>query len=264
MRKAFLVGLGVAGLGVTCLAGTAQAQIMAKVGGVPITMQQVEAANPGAATNRQIRQKTLIALINRQALLNEARKEGIEKSKAFQNVLNEARENLEIQLFAKRYFASHPIPEAKIKAEYDKLTKVKPPQEYRLREIVLPNFSAAKSVMADLKSGKNFSMLAAEKSTDKVTAYIGGELGWQLATSLQAPVLKTLKSMKPGQVAGPVSLPHDFVVLQLLGKRETPKPAFDTVRKQIENGLRQREWIKHIIKIRTQQKAHLVVPLTGK
>lgn len=259
MRKTWLVALGIA-----VLSGAAHAQVLAQVGGVSITRAQVIAANPAAKNDARVRNQVLVTLINRQAVLNEARKVGIEKTSDYRRAVREQEENVAINMMAERFAKAHPITDKQIEADYRRIFDKTLPLEYRLREILVESFVSAKEVMEVLRHGKSFSILAAEKSQDQATAALGGETGWQVATRLAAPILKTVKAMKVKEVAGPISTPHGFVVVQLLGKRRTPKPPLDQVKPRIEEAARQQAWIDHIIKLRTEQGAHLIVPLPQK
>ena len=258
MSKALL-----AGLGVMMFTVPAYAQTLAKVGGVPITLQQVIAANPAAKTNKKIRQSTLFGLINRQAVINAADREHLQDSAAYKDLVAQAKTHILINLAAQNYVKAHPIKPAQVKQEYDKIFGKPMPMEYRLRVIQVATYKDAKSALDQIRKGKSFSVVAAEVSEDKGSAQVGGELGWQIATHLAAPVLKTVKTMKVGQVAGPVALSKGFSLIQLLGERQTPKPSFDDVKAKITSEMEQREWIQHIIKMRTEQNAHLVIPISG-
>ena len=72
MRQLLLAAVLVAGL--PC---AAPAQILAQVGGVTIALQEVIAADPAAAKDTAARNKTLLTLINRQAVLNAAERTGV-------------------------------------------------------------------------------------------------------------------------------------------------------------------------------------------
>lgn len=253
-----------AGLGIMMFTLPAYAQTLAKVGGVPVTLQQVIAANPAARSNKTDRQNTLIALINRQAAINEAENLHLENTTAYKNNITEIKDNTLINLDAQRYIKAHPIKPIQIKQEYEKIFGQPMPMEYRLRVIQTATYKDAKVALDQIRHGKSFSVVAAKVSEDKANAQIGGELGWQVATHLAAPILKTVKTMKAGQVAGPVALSKGFSVIQLLGERQLPKPSFNEVKVKIMNGMVQHEWIQHIIKLRSEEHAHLVIPLSGK
>lgn len=261
MRKLIMGGFAVLGLGLA--AQQAQAQVLAQVGGDNITLQQVEAANPNAANDPKLRMETIIALVNRQALLNEAHWKGIDQQADYKKAIASSEQDIAINMLADAYFKEHPVSEKTIKDEYNKLMQQKMPQEYRLREILVPSYDVANKVISDLKAGKDFSILAEQLSIDKVSGQLGGEVGWQPATRLRAQVLKTIESMKQGTVAGPISLPEGYAVIQLLGSRTAPKPTFDELKDKIAQQIRQQEWIQYIIKVRGDQHAHLVATKSG-
>lgn len=258
MRKAALVALVMIGL-----ASAARAQTLAQVGGVSITLQQVVKADPAAKKDAKLRQKVLIALINRQAVLNAARKSGLDSTDAYKDEIDKAKENVIISMMAKKYDESHPVTEKAIKVRYDSLFGKPAPQQYRLREILTDTYKEAHEAMDRIKHGEDFSVVAADVSKDKASAQLGGELGWQFAARLPAPILKAVRRLKTGQVAGPISVPQGDAVIQLLSERKAPKPSLDEVKDRIKDQLRQENWVKHVVKLRSEQNAHLIVPLSG-
>lgn len=258
MRKIALVAVMT-----VAFTGPALAQTLAKVGGVPITLHDVVQANPKAKNDAKLRQRVLVALIDRQAVLNAAHKEGLEKTVSYREALNQAKQNLVINLMAQKYESSHPVTKKQIKDKYDSVFSKKSPKQYRIREIVMTTYKKAKEALDDIRHGEDFSIVAAKESIDQSTAAIGGELGWQFSTRLAAPILKVVKTLKVKQVAGPISIPQGDAVVQLLGVRTAPKPTLDQVRDRIKKALQQQEWVHHVIKLRSEQGAHLIVPLSG-
>lgn len=259
MRTLLIAAAMAAGLPCAALA-----QVLAQVGEVSITLQQVVAADPAAAKDRALRDKVLITLINRQAVLNAAEKAGIKNTTEYKRALKQAGENIAIQAMARQFTASHPVTDKDIAQAYQKLVKALAPEQYRLREITTDSYQAAEAAIAEIKGGKSFSIIAAEKSQDAQTAAIGGETGWLAAPQLLAPILTAMQSLKVEEVTGPVAVPKGFVVLQLLGKRPTPQPALDQIKPQLTTAVQQQQWDQYVIKLRSEQGAHLVVPLPGK
>jgi peptidyl-prolyl cis-trans isomerase C len=238
------------------------AQALARVGGVSITLEQVIAADPAAKTDPVARQKALIALIDRQAVINEARNSGLAKSSIYKAAVAEADQNLLINLSAQKYIQDHPISDQMISETYKAVFDKPAPVEYRFRQIIVDSYSSAKTVLTDLKDGQDFSILAGTMSKD-ASADLGGEVGWQLAARLPAPILKVIKNLKVSEVAGPISIPQGYTVIQLLATRGAPKPTLDQVKGQLTNALEQQEWVNEIIKLRKAQGAQLIVPLSG-
>jgi len=248
---------------VAALSGSARAQTLASVGGVPITLADVLAANPAAKNDTALRKQVLLSLINRQAVLNEAERLGLAKTEEYSRALEQDQENLLIHMMFEQFVDAHPVSEPELEAAYRRSFDRPLPDEYRLREILVTSFPAAREIIKALKGGESFSMLAAEKSEDTATAPIGGETGWQAATKLQAAIFEAVKTMKVGEIAGPILLPQGYAVVQLLGRRPSTKPTLDQVREQLAEAILQRTWIENMIKLRTEQDAHLIVTLPG-
>jgi peptidyl-prolyl cis-trans isomerase C len=259
MRQLLLAAIMIAFLPCAALA-----QVLAQVGGVSITLQEVVAADPAAAKDTAARSKTLLTLINRQAVLNAADRTGVKNTAEYKRAVKQAGENTAIQLMARNFIASHPITDQELKDAYQKGVDAPAPEQFRLRQIITESYTAAQAAIDEIKGGKSFSIVAAEKSQDPQSAALGGEVGWVAATQLLAPILKAVQPLKVGEVTGPISVPKGFVVLQLLGRRPTPKPSLDQIKPQLTNALQQQQWDKYVIKLRTEQGAHLVVPLPEK
>jgi peptidyl-prolyl cis-trans isomerase C len=257
MRKLLLLVIAAIGF-----AEPAAAQTLAKVGGVPITLQQVVAADPAAANDPAARNKVLVVLVNRQAALNEAKSSGIDQTPDYKRALAQAEQNILLSVMANNFIAAHPISDQQVATTYNEIFNKPAPEQYRFRQIVVSSYSAAQSVITDIKNGQDFSILAATMSEDQ-SAEVGGEVGWRLASQLPAPILVAMKTLKPEEVAGPISFSQGYVVIQLLGMRPAPKPALDQVKPQIVNALQQQEWISQVVKWRAAQGAQLIVPLSG-
>lgn len=257
-------GFPFAAMVMVALPAIGHAQVIAQVGGASITRQDVVAANPAAAKNQAERNKTLLTLINRQAVLNAAAKSGIEKSPEYTKAMKQASANLAIQMVAQQFSESHPVSDQDVEAKYKQLFAKPLPEQYRLREVTTASYADAEAVIAEIKAGKSFSMVAAEKSQDLQTGPLGGETGWLAAPQLLAPILKAVEKTKVGDVTGPIAVPNGYVVLQLLGKRETPKPDLAQIKPQLIAAIREEAWNKYVLELRTQQGARLIVPLPEK
>jgi len=249
-------------LAMASFCGTAHAQVLAKVGGVPVTFQEVVAADPAAEKDVTKRNEVLVALINRQAVLNDAKREGLMESSTYNAAVDQAKESIAINLMAKNYSAAHPVSDQQVAATYNQIFSKPAPAQYRIRQILVASFGTAQSVVADLKNGQDFSNLAATISEDQ-SAAVGGEIGWQLATQLPAPIFEVLKTLKPGEVAGPISLPQGYVVIQLMAIRTAPKPPLAQVKGEISDDIAKQNWINYVIQLRAAQGAQLIVPISG-
>jgi peptidyl-prolyl cis-trans isomerase C len=226
--------------------GAAQAQDVLRVNGQAITLEQVEAVNPAAASNAQVRQQVAEQLAQQQLLAETVKN----VQPAVQARIAAGQENLRLQalaqLAADQFLQSHPVTDAQVQTEYDKTLAALPPRQFWLRWMVVKTPEEAKAALDALRTGKKgFAALAVEQSIGQ-NAELGGALGWQTEQTLPAAVLGVVRKLKPGQVAGPIALDSGYAIVQLLAERETPKPTLDALRPQIEQQLRNAALQEHI------------------
>ncbi len=231
------------------ISSVAVAAPLAVVEGQPITQAQVDAANPAAKTNPAVAQSTLQTLINRTLLLQQARKEGIEDSPSFKQILANEENNLLIQFAINHYLGQHPITDKSVQARYAELVKTAPKEQYRLREIDVPSYQDALTILQNLKKGQSFSALAAAHPQSP-NAALGGELGWLPDTQIPAPILAHIRKASTGEVVGPIAVPEGFAVVQVLGQHPASILPLKDVRPQLEIELRNQETTQYLNKLR--------------
>ncbi|MFZ1991063.1 MAG: peptidylprolyl isomerase [Alphaproteobacteria bacterium] len=237
----------------------AAAEILAQVGRDPITLDDVMAVNPAAKDDPAIRADVVHGLIDRRIALVEAERLGIDKTPEFDELLKVDRDRLVVGLAIEKFSAARPVTEAQLKVAYDKAYGKPLPDEFRLSEIIVDSFTSADRILAEIRAGKSFSILAADNSQDAQSAAIGGELGWQSAGALPAALLKAVNTMSVEEVAGPISLPQGFAVIELLGRRPAHKPSLAEAKPQLTDAIQQEAWSEHILKLREQQAGQIVV-----
>jgi peptidyl-prolyl cis-trans isomerase C len=243
-------------LALSLLPGTALAVNLATVNGQIITEAQLIAANPAAKGNPAVAKETLQTLINRALLLQQAKKEGIERSAGFQQTLSNEKDNLLINEALAHYLAQHPVSEKETHARYEDLVKTAPKHQFRLREIIVPSYADAEKIITDLKKGRNFSILAADHSQGP-NPTLGGELGWLADNQIPAPILARIRKVKPGEVTGPIPVPEGFAIVQVLGERPASVLPLSAVSTQLEAELRNQKTAEYLQKLRSQAKITL-------
>ncbi|MHB0889533.1 peptidyl-prolyl cis-trans isomerase [Acidithiobacillus sp.] len=243
-------------LALSLLPATALAANLATVNGQIITEAQLIAANPAAKGNPAVAEETLQTLINRALLLQEAKKEGLERSAGFQQALANEKDNLLINEALAHYLAQHPVSEKETHARYEDLVKTAPKHQFRLREIIVPSYADAEKIITDLKQGRNFSILAADHSQGP-NPTLGGELGWLADNQIPAPILAQIRKAKPGEVVGPIPVPEGFAMVQVLGERPASVLPLSTVSTQLEAELRNQKTAEYLQKLRSQAKITL-------
>jgi len=254
MRKAALTLLLL--IGSSPVAG---AEILAQIGHDPVTLDEVVATNPAAQEDPVVRADVVHALIDRHLALAEAQSQGLDKTPEFDSLLKVDRDRLVLGLAIEKFNAAHPVTQAQLEAAYDKAYGKPLSDEYRLREIIVSSFADVDRIIAEIKAGKSFSILAAESSEDLHSAALGGELGWQSAATLPAPLLKAVSGLNSEEVAGPISLPQGFAVVQLLGRRAARKPSLEEAKSQLTEAIQQEAWSNHIAKLRSVHANQIVI-----
>jgi peptidyl-prolyl cis-trans isomerase SurA len=97
--------------------------------------------------------------------------------------------------------------------------------------------NTALTVLADAKSGKNFSELAKTYSEDPAARKDGGDLGPFKKGDMQSELENAIISMKPGDVSELIYTPAGFHIIKLEERTSGKLKPFDTVKASIEESL---------------------------
>ena len=135
--------------------------------------------------------------------------------------------------------ANDAVTDDAVQKAYDaKYAKAEPGMEYHAAHIIVETEDEAKAVKADIDGGKDFAQEAKDKSQDGAAAN-GGDLGWFTLDKMVQPFSDAVKTMKPGDVAGPIQTEYGWHVIKLLEERPAKAPALDEVRDEISSDLSQ-------------------------
>jgi peptidyl-prolyl cis-trans isomerase C len=187
-----------------------QSDVVATVGDGKVTQRDVdEAVNfaimNGTKDSPDLRKNTLNDLIVFQAILQDTKKTDLANKEANATRIKFAKRQVLKDLWFEDYLSKHPINEADIRSEYDRLASLtkegRNANEYRFSQIVVNNESLANDLLKQLNAGANFEKLAQEKSIDTGTAAQGGLVpNWVLPDMLLPPMGDYLVSSIPGKV----------------------------------------------------------------
>ena len=131
------------------------------------------------------------------------------------------------------------VSDEAVQAAYDKeIGSFQPQPEWRASHILVDSEEKATALKAEIDGGKAFAEVAKENSSDGSAAN-GGDLGWFGAGQMVPEFEAAVKTLKPGEVSGPVKSQFGYHLILLEETRESSPPALDAVRPQIENQLRQ-------------------------
>ncbi len=237
------------------------AQNIATVNGKPIPQSLADsvansmAKQQGQAVTPQLKEMVKNELINREVMVQEADKLGLDKEAAVRDEIRIARQNILIRALFNAYLQKHPITEAQIKAEYAKFVKSFGTTEYKAQHILVPSEKEAQDIIAQLKKGAKFSDLAKKYSKDAGSAANGGDLGWSTPNNYVPPFAKALEALKPGQYTQtPVQSQFGWHVIKLDATRPAKAPTLDQLKPQIQAELQRQEITKYQNELRAKAK----------
>ena len=238
----------------------AQNKPVAKVNGVPIPQYRLEAAvQAGVAQGQpdtpQLRKSIRDALINQEVIAQEAVKQGVDKKPNVAASLELFRVRALAQAYFQDYFKKHPISEAALKEEYERLKPQMATKEYRARHILVNSEEEAKKIIEELKGGGSFEKIAAQKSKDPGSKGRGGDLDWSPASRYVKPFGEALVKLKKGEItAAPVQTDFGWHVIRLDDERVARLPTFEEAKPTLERELQNKMVRKVIADLRKKAK----------
>ncbi len=180
-------------------------------------------------------------MIDRQALVIEARKQKLQDNPAVKEAMQRA-DDMVLQNALLRKDIGPQISEQALRALYDKEIGTKPgPEEVKASHILVPTEKQAKDIIAQLDKGADFATLAKKYSTDPTGKDSGGDLGYFKETDMVPEFSKAAFALKPGQITQtPVHTRYGWHVIKVFDKRQAPPPSFDQVKNQLQQQLVQK------------------------
>lgn len=149
----------------------------------------------------------------------------------------------EIGSYYERNKANFNVPETAYHLAQIQVTPVADPELRNLKNDDAKTVVAAErkiqALYARLLAGEDFATVAQEYSEDARTASGGGDMGFVLASTLNAsPQLKqTVAALKVGQLSGIIRSSTGYHIIKLLGKEEAGQHTLSEVR--VQNAIRQ-------------------------
>ncbi len=238
----------------------AQSKPIAKVNGVPIPQYRLDAAvQSGVAAGQtdtpQLRKSVREALINQEVIAQEAVKQGIDKEAFVAASLELFRVRALAQAYFEDYFKKHPISEADLKKEYERLKPQMATKEYRARHILVNSEEEAKQIIQELKGGGSFEKIASAKSKDPGSKGRGGDLDWSPASRYVKPFGEALVKLKKGEITvTPVQTDFGWHVIRLDDERIARLPTFEEAKPTLERELKNRKVREVIADLRKKAK----------
>jgi len=224
------------------------AQNVAVVNGTAIPSSRVDemvkqiTSQPNAPQDSpDLRLKVKNELITREILIQAADKLGLAKTTEVKAQLEIARQSIMIRALVNDFITKHPVSDAEISAEYDRIKQQAGDKEYHVRHILVATADEAKAIIAKLKAGASFEELA-KQSKDTGSANNGGDLDWATPAAFVKPFSDAMVGLQKGQMTEtPVQSQYGFHVIKVDDVRPAKIPALEEVKKQIVEGLQQKK-----------------------
>jgi foldase protein PrsA len=130
------------------------------------------------------------------------------------------------------------VTEKQVQEYYEAHKKdLKTGEEVRLRIIAVKSRVEAEEILATLKKGEKFSLLARTRSMGMLAAQ-GGDTGWNDSRTLPTPLQRVVGMLKVGDIGGPVQKAEgEFLLVGLEGRRPVRAKSLAAARPEIEQHL---------------------------
>lgn len=191
-------------------------------------------------------------LIEVKLLAMEALQRGLDEDPEARHRLNTARDNILGNILIE-HVAAEEIDEAAVRKMYEAQVQLLEPQmesEARVRHIMAPTKEAIDKIAAELKSGGDFAVLAARRSTDEATRLDGGDLGYMTAEEASPEFARVIREVPEAGVSRPFEDQQGWHIVKIDQLRKRRPPSLEDLRDTIERYLKSQQLEKILKKLR--------------
>jgi peptidyl-prolyl cis-trans isomerase C len=215
--------------------------VLAEVNGVAITdndfYKEQESLPPYLKPMTETpdgKKEMLDTMVVRELIMQQAKKDGIDKSPAVTAKLEDLKKRVIVEAFLKKKVEeSANVSDTELQAFYKKnQDKFKTGDQIRASHILMKSEAEAKEVEKQLRGGAKFEDLAKSHSIDGAASK-GGDLGWFGKGSMLPDFEKVAFGLKEGETSGIVKTKFGYHIIKLTGKRQAGVRSFDEVKEQI-------------------------------
>ncbi len=178
--------------------------------------------------NAEARKKAAELLTNRLLLVQHATSQKLDKDPAIDLRLKRMREELLVEAVVNKLREEKPIDDNTVRATVEKKLAGLHKNEYRVSHILVASEDEAKAIVAQLKRGAAFAVLARKHSMDKESSKQGGDIGWRQQGNTLPEFFNVLPDLKKGGITGaPVKSQYGWHVIRLVDSRPLKLPTVD-------------------------------------
>ena len=149
--------------------------------------------------------------------------------------------------------AEDKIDEAALRKMYEAQLQLLEPDletEAHVRHILAPTRDAIEKVAAELKTGVDFAVLAARRSTDAATRLDGGDLGYLTAGAVSPELARVIRDIPKGGVSRPFEDAQGWHIVKVEDVRKKRPPSIDELDEKIRRFLKEQEFEKILKELR--------------
>ena len=196
------------------------------------------------------KKELLETMVIRELILQQAKKDGIDKSPLVAEKLEELKKRLVVEAYLKKKVEEQAnISDADLQKFYDtNKDKFKSGEQIRASHILVKDEKVAQDILGKLKSGGSFEELAKKHSLDSAGEK-GGDLGWFSKGTMLPEFENAAFALKEGETSAIVKTKFGFHIIRLTGKRAAGQREFAEVKEQIKAALlptKQQEVFKNL------------------
>lgn len=197
--------------------------------------------------------KIVDKLIERELLVNVAKKAGIEKDETYTKALENYKKDLEIKVWMDKVYKRSLVSDSEANKYYqDNKDKFKKPEQVHARHILVKSLKEAEDIIKELSALKDealkskFIELAKSKSTGP-SGKNGGELGYFGKGQMVKPFQDVAFALNKGEVSKkPVKTQFGYHVIYVEDKKPEGTAEFKEVKDKIISTLRQEQFTKAV------------------
>jgi len=228
-------------------AATGQNQIYSQSMFDFLLKERVAAGQPDTP---QLRDMVREELINRELVMREAKRKGLDKDPAIKASMDLNAQTVLVRTYMQDYVKANPPSEDQLKKDYEMIKSALGNKEYRARHILVDKEDEAKEIISQLQKGEKFEKLA-ERSKDPGSKDKGGDLDWASPANYVKPFSDAMTGLQKGKFTPtPVQTQFGWHVIMLEDVRETKAPTFEEVKPNLTQRAQGLVVEKHIAELR--------------
>lgn len=209
----------------------------------------------GAVDGPLLRDNIRQILINQALLVEQAKKDGIDKLPMIQAQIELAKRNILAQAWQQKQLSEIVLTEAELKAEYDRQLASLGDKDYLIRHLLVKEEASANLLLKKMEAGASIESLAHEFSIDPASRQQGGLTDWTNISNLLPPIALAVGNLQKGQYANkPIESPLGWHILQLEDVRPFKTFTFEQSKPQLQITLARRALQDRVKSLREKAK----------